>query len=367
MKNLFLKRKSIKIILCFLVIFLVAVVVLPQPGLAESRKVKTETKMYYFHQDHLGGTAVITDDNGDLVKDYDYDPYGKTLHEESAADFEPTQGFTGKEEDKETDLQYFGARYYNSELGRFTQLDPLYLAIGTGQVKQITGKDQQEVLQNPQCLNSYSYTRNNPVNYIDPDGQDARVTINSKDNTVKIDTTIYIYGPDATDELAETMQNDIMNEWNGDGWTYLDQETGTEYSAEFDVKVKKTSFFGAIMNKTQYSNIIKIDTEKSIDRGGSYVNTGLGFYGMWRGNDPDPAPHEFGHLVCLDDRYAQGEGAIEGWEGNIMAERAMEGSVEQRNIDSIVSPYVKKHNKRYFKSINNVTVYRLKVKHDQLR
>ena len=32
--------------------------------------------------------------------------------------------FTGKERDSESGLDYFGARYYGSALGRFTSVDP---------------------------------------------------------------------------------------------------------------------------------------------------------------------------------------------------------------------------------------------------
>ena len=34
--------------------------------------------------------------------------------------------FTGKERDAETGLDYFGARYYGSKIGRFTTVDPVY-------------------------------------------------------------------------------------------------------------------------------------------------------------------------------------------------------------------------------------------------
>jgi RHS repeat-associated protein len=63
---------------------------------------------------------------------------------------------TGKERDAETGLDYFGARYLSSAQGRFTSPDlPLYA--------QRPG--------DPQSWNLYSYTRNNPLRYIDPDGR----------------------------------------------------------------------------------------------------------------------------------------------------------------------------------------------------
>jgi RHS repeat-associated protein len=66
---------------------------------------------------------------------------------------------TGKERDQESALDYFGARYYRSALGRFTSADPL-----SGTVLHIL---------NPQRWNMYAYAVNNPLFYVDPDGRDA--------------------------------------------------------------------------------------------------------------------------------------------------------------------------------------------------
>ena len=61
--------------------------------------------------------------------------------------------FTGKQRDNETNLDYFGARYLGSNLGRFMTPDPLG---GT--------------VSDPQQLNRYAYARNNPINLTDPTG-----------------------------------------------------------------------------------------------------------------------------------------------------------------------------------------------------
>jgi len=65
--------------------------------------------------------------------------------------------FTGKERDAETGLDYFGARYYGSKIGRFTTVDPVY-----------TWK---ENLADPQRWNRYAYSLNNPLRYVDPNGK----------------------------------------------------------------------------------------------------------------------------------------------------------------------------------------------------
>jgi RHS repeat-associated protein len=66
------------------------------------------------------------------------------------------QGFTLKERDDETGLDYFLARYYSSTQGRFTSGDP-----------ENAGAD----VRDPQSWNGYGYGRNNPLEYTDPDGQ----------------------------------------------------------------------------------------------------------------------------------------------------------------------------------------------------
>lgn len=65
------------------------------------------------------------------------------------------QRFTGYEKDDETGLDFAEARMYQNKHGRFTAPDPL-LASATAP--------------NPQTLNRYTYTGNDPVNYTDPSG-----------------------------------------------------------------------------------------------------------------------------------------------------------------------------------------------------
>ncbi len=66
--------------------------------------------------------------------------------------------FTGQEPDVETGLDYFGARYYRAEIGRFTTADPISVT--------------PERLANPHRLNRYAYAIDNPPRYIDPQGLD---------------------------------------------------------------------------------------------------------------------------------------------------------------------------------------------------
>jgi RHS repeat-associated protein len=77
----------------------------------------------------------------------------------SAGSASKLRQFTAKERDTESGLDYFGARYYGSALGRFTSPDATFLNI--------------RKVFNPQRWNLYEYGVNNPLKFVDPDGNEA--------------------------------------------------------------------------------------------------------------------------------------------------------------------------------------------------
>jgi RHS repeat-associated protein len=85
------------------------------------------------------------------VQRNEYDPWGSVS--KAVGNYDPTHRFNGKELDPETGLYYYGGRYYDPEISRFISPDPFVPEPG-----------------NPQALNRYSYTINNPQKYIDPTG-----------------------------------------------------------------------------------------------------------------------------------------------------------------------------------------------------
>ncbi len=76
--------------------------------------------------------------------------------EASAGNVAKFRQFTGKERDTESGLDYFGARYYGSALGRFSSPDPAGIFVAD--------------LSNPQSWNLYGYVWNNPLGNLDPTG-----------------------------------------------------------------------------------------------------------------------------------------------------------------------------------------------------
>ncbi len=111
------------------------------------------TDVSYYHSEHLGSSSVITDSIGLQVEHYEYTPYGTiAVYDVSRPSPLVHHKFTGKELDS-TGLYFYGARYYDPEIGRFITADTIVQAPF-----------------NPQTLNRYSYCGNNPINYVDPTG-----------------------------------------------------------------------------------------------------------------------------------------------------------------------------------------------------
>jgi RHS repeat-associated protein len=107
---------------------------------------------YFFHKDHLGSTRLLTAPDKSIADSIDYLPFGEQI----AGDTGSSHKFTGKERDTESGLDNFGARYDASSLGRFMSPDPVTML--------------PERLRDPQQINLYAYTRNNPLRFIDPTG-----------------------------------------------------------------------------------------------------------------------------------------------------------------------------------------------------
>ncbi|MEO0124249.1 MAG: RHS repeat-associated core domain-containing protein [candidate division WOR-3 bacterium] len=73
----------------------------------------------WYHCDALGSPRKMTNESGVVVWTGAYQPFGEML-----AGSGNVHGFTGKELDAETGLNYFCLRYYDSQIGRFITLDP---------------------------------------------------------------------------------------------------------------------------------------------------------------------------------------------------------------------------------------------------
>ena len=120
-------------------------------------------QVYYYHTDPAGTPLSMTDSNGTMVWKADYKPFGEEYAVTGSAAND--KRFVGKEKDEETGLSYFGARYQDGRLGRFSAVDTVRA------VNAKNSKTNEKLLINPQRLNTYSYGLNNPYRYVDPDGR----------------------------------------------------------------------------------------------------------------------------------------------------------------------------------------------------
>jgi RHS repeat-associated protein len=112
----------------------------------------------YYFSDELKTADVITDSAGAIKSESDYYPFGGELS--FLSNDSNHYKHTGKERDNETNLDYFGARYYSNGLGRFVTPD------WSSKPVPIPYAD----LTNPQSFNQYAYVLNNPSTKLDPDG-----------------------------------------------------------------------------------------------------------------------------------------------------------------------------------------------------
>jgi RHS repeat-associated protein len=113
---------------------------------------------YFTHADWLGTERLRSNVAGAAVSGSNWTSY--PFGEGSATPNPGPTHFTGKERDAESGLDYFGARYFASSMGRWMSPDWAAKAQPVPYAK----------LDNPQTLNLYQYMRNNPLSGADPDG-----------------------------------------------------------------------------------------------------------------------------------------------------------------------------------------------------
>ncbi len=91
----------------------------PTGRIAKRVTMNSESDTYFYHNDHLGSTKLVTDADKTIIVAAAYEPFGESSVKEGSEDYL----FNGKEKDT-TGLYYYGARYYDPETGRFITKDP---------------------------------------------------------------------------------------------------------------------------------------------------------------------------------------------------------------------------------------------------
>jgi RHS repeat-associated protein len=126
----------------------------------QSNGTPIDAPLRYFHHDHLGSVAAITNERGDLVERMAYDPWGKRRNvnglpdsTDSLVGINTDRGFTMHEQLDEMGVVHMNGRIYDPLIGRFMSADPI-----------IQAPD------NLQSYNRYAYVMNNPLAFTDPTG-----------------------------------------------------------------------------------------------------------------------------------------------------------------------------------------------------
>ena len=149
--------------------------------------------------DYKGSTTAIVDDSGTVLNAYTYSAYGKVLgSSESVENSYKYLGKYGVIADSDAHL-YVRARYYSSELGRFTQRDFIKAS-----------------MKNPLALNRYRYTEGNPISHSDLNGNWTGI-----DDLIATGggAIIGVVGQGLSD-LVTTVADTAVTSWNNGEFTF---------------------------------------------------------------------------------------------------------------------------------------------------
>ncbi len=146
------------------------------------------TTYYYIYNGH-GDVVQMVDLDGNIVNNYDYDPWGNFVNKQENVHNPFT--YFGQMYDESTGLYYLRARFYDPTVGRFISEDSY-----------------EGDINNTLSLNRYTYGHNNPVMYTDPSGHfsiesAALVGI----GLYELSILVYQYGPQVIEWLQQIAQH----------------------------------------------------------------------------------------------------------------------------------------------------------------
>jgi RHS repeat-associated protein len=161
-------------------------------------------RIRYYHQDHLGSSGVVTDASGSVVEETGFYPFGHARQAFTPRLIEDPYQYNQKERDRESGLDYFGKRFYNSMIGRWISPDPLEEQGGS--------------------LNLYSFVNENPMTHYDPNGAEVKVTYSQSGNkgvykidvkAVVVNTSSHHFSKQELQQYADRLSGQIKKTYQG--------------------------------------------------------------------------------------------------------------------------------------------------------
>jgi len=168
---------------------------------------------FYPSYDANGNISEYVDDSDSVVAHYEYSPFGKITSSSGSKSSDFDHRYSTKYFDDETNLYYYGYRYYSSELGRWLSRDPIGERGG---------------------LNILAYEGNSPINtfeYLGLGVYEGVMQIMENKSKGEFDDTV----PANTNEIAKQVANHIPNVGVGFSGTFMFQTVGSELDVKKDL------------------------------------------------------------------------------------------------------------------------------------
>ncbi|MBO4234718.1 RHS repeat-associated core domain-containing protein [Riemerella anatipestifer] len=131
------------------------------------------------------------DKDGNISQHTEYIAFGEILFDEHKVSRRMPYLFNGKELDSETGLYYYGARYYDARVSLWLGTDPLSGYNPIMETEHYIDGQHNGGIFNPMNFATYSYTYQNPIRFIDPNGKQVDVHAKYKDVVMNYITVGY--------------------------------------------------------------------------------------------------------------------------------------------------------------------------------